>query len=433
MTNQNKFSMILALSMAAAQPAVAQNEAIRGLNAVTEAEQTAEAPPRMPEEVRQKIDTVVVIATRAPADDAVGGTYDKDTPGLLGGIEKGGRIGTVNKQIGPVPVRFGIPIIRWPAMIIGGVAGVTQKEIQEFRDAMTEQLADADNSPLTDDGLALDVFWGIRRLPTLDSRILAPTVEIPAETDAVLFVNFNDVAIDVQGKDAIITTSAEATLRSIDTGKELYAKTISYQDRDALKNWIANENVLWRTYANYARFYLGRAVSAAVFDEVAAAHTLLPQPVEGQRRHRKNQRLWRTRSSTPTLAWSLSPGDAADSDPWLDDADLADVVYDVEIFDSTRLVYAEEQLSATTYTLAMELPCNTYWWSVRPVYRKGHAVRFGEWLRLEPPADDRRKRKQKGRDEEPVLPPGSGIFGRQASLAPAYVQDFPMLEVQCGR
>ena len=46
-------------------------------------------------------------------------------------------------------------------------------------------------------------------------------------------------------------------------------------------------------------------------------------------------------------------------------------------------------------------------------------VRFGEWMRFETETDD---------DAPAVI----GIVGRNASLAPGYIQDFALLKIKCG-
>ena len=56
--------------------------------------------------------------------------------------------------------------------------------------------------------------------------------------------------------------------------------------------------------------------------------------------------------------------------------------------------------------------CETYRWSVRPVYNVGGEFRHGAWMRS-------------GTE-------GNGNIGKQASVAPAYLYDFAELEIKCG-
>ena len=84
-------------------------------------------------------------------------------------------------------------------------------------------------------------------------------------------------------------------------------------------------------------------------------------------------------------------------------------------------MYSYRDLLATTHVVGFELDgCQTYRWSVRPTYRLGDDVYHGEWMRRAP--DDANA--AKGRN---------GLIGRKASIAPAYTQDFPELEIKCGR
>ncbi len=94
----------------------------------------------------------------SPANRAITGSYEKDTPGLVGGTYEGSKIGNVSKEVGGVAVNIPIPILAIPGAIVGGISGTTKREIQEFRDALTEDLAQAANQPLTNDKLALGVY-----------------------------------------------------------------------------------------------------------------------------------------------------------------------------------------------------------------------------------------------------------------------------------
>ena len=65
-------------------------------------------------------------------------------------------------------------------------------------------------------------------------------------------------------------------------------------------------------------------------------------------------------------------------------------------------------------------PCKTYRWSVRTTYLAGDDVKFGEWMRRHWDSDDENET-------------GKGSVGRKASEAPAYIQDFASLEIECDR
>lgn len=384
----------------------------------------APAPaPHMSESLRSSIKKVVVVPGLSPANNQISGSYEQDTPGLIGGMDSGSRIGTISKEVGGVPISFPIPGMALPGAIFGGITGKYKREVQEFRDALTEVLANAANQPLTNENLALDVFWGIRKVPNLDSKLFAPTTEIPPDTDAILYVSINTVRIDVQENEAILTISAGATLNRVSDGMDIYKTVIHYQETDTLSNWTSNENALFRDYANYARHYLGRELTDDVFARVSLNHKLTPEETKTVKRIKKNEWQGRTELLSPTLAWNLQllGGDSYGS--WADTINASDIYYDVEIYDAHELVYAEERIQESSHTLVVELEaCQTYRWSVRPTYHVDGDIKTGEWMRADPAAD--------AETEVKVL---KAIIGRNATEAPAYIQDFATLEIKCGR
>ncbi len=399
----------------------AQGQASSEPSSSNQQSNTPESHTHMSEELRSSVKKVVVIAGRSPANQEITGSYEKETAGLIGGADSGSRIGTISKEIGGAPISVGFPILTIPGAIFGGLSGAAKREIQEFRDALTEDLVQAADQPLTNDGLASDVYFGLRSVPGLDTKIFAPTTPIPNDTDAILYVSVNGVSIDVQGKEAILTTSAGVTLRRLSDGKDLYERVIQYQDRDTLENWTENENALWHDYANFARHYLGREFSAEVFDRIELRHELRPKESDTVTRIKKNEWQGVSRSTSPTLAWELTllGGDSYGS--WADAIDESDIYYDVEIYDMHTLVYAENQVQDPLHTLVFEIEaCKTYRWSVRPSYRVGNNIKFGEWMRF-------------NTDTDADADAGKGIIGKKASVAPAYIQDFASLKIECGR
>ena len=375
----------------------------------------------MSEALRSSVKKVVVVAGQSPSDQEVKGTYDQETPGLIGGMNEGQRIGNIPTEIGGVAVNFPIPILTIPGAIFGGLTGASQRRVQDFRDALTDELANAENPQLTNTGLALDVYSGIRKLPNLDANLFAPTTPVPNDTDAVLYVGFNNIEIDVQEDEAIITTSAKATLRRLSDGSDLYEKEVEYQDRATLESWTDNANALWRAYANFARHYFGREISAEVFGRVDLRHELRPKKSDTVARVKKNDWQGVSKSTSPTLAWELTLLGDDSYGSWADAIDESDIHYDVEIYDLHRLIYAEKQVPDPLHTLEIEIDaCKTYRWSVRPSYYVDGDIKFGQWMTNKSDTDT-----------------GTGteiaIIGRNASEAPAYIQDFAILEIKCGR
>lgn len=373
----------------------------------------------MSEALRSSVRKVVVIAGPSPTNQEITGSYEKATPGLTGGMSAGSRIGNPSTEIGGITVNFPIPILTLPGMIVGGISGKTKREIQEFRDALTDDLAQAANQPLTNGGLALDVYRNLHNVPGLDTKLFSATTPIPNDTDAILYASVNNVTIVVEGKEAVLTTSAEVKLHRLSDEEDVYERVILYQDRDTLSNWTKNNNALWRDYANFARHYIGREISAEVFDRVELRHKLQPKESATVARVKKNDWQGISRSTSPTLAWDLTllGGDSYGS--WASSIDESNIYFDVEIYDLHRLVYAKKRVQGALHALISEIDgCKTYRWSVRPSYHFGSDVKFGEWMRFNSDTDtDTRK----------------GNVGRKASQTPAYIQDFALLKIKCGR
>lgn len=375
-------------------------------------------PTHMSETLRSSVKKIVVLPTTAPTNQGIGGSYQKQTPGLVGGAQSGSRLGDgVSKDIGGVRFNFPIPILTLPGALFGGAKGKTQQAIQDFRDALTADLAQAASHPLTNDALASDVFWNLRNVPGLDSKVFSLTTPIPADTDAILYVSLTDVTIDVDGSDAVVTTSASAAVRRVSDGSEIHSSVVHYQDRDTLKNWTENDNALWRDYANYARHYIGREVSAEAFERVALRRELRPIETGSVKRIKKNNWQGTSKSGTPTIAWELKLLGDDSYGSWANGLSEADISYDIEIYDMHQLVYAAKNIPDPFHAVDAELEaCKTFRWSVRPSYHVGSDTKFGEWMRFNPDAND-----------------GNGNVGRKVSVAPAYIQDFASLDIDCRR
>ena len=405
--------MALIASMAiAAWPGVAA--VAQGTTTPVAAQSGAHSPhTHMAEAIRASIDKVVIVAGTDPTNREISGTYEDATLGVYGGIAEGSRLGTPSTQIGGVTVSFPIPVLTLPGAIAGGIAGKAQREAQEFRDELTEEIAQATGQPLTNDGLALDVFRSLQRLPALESKLFAATTPLPEDTDATLYVSITGVEIFVDGNKAVLTTTAGMTLKRKSDDTNLYERTITYEDHATLQDWNRNNKRLWHDYANYARHYLGRELSAEVFERVVLKHTLSPRKSDTVKLARKNPWQGKTKSSAPTLAWESAFEGGSAYGPAYASLDDAAIFYDVEIYDERRLVYSQEQVPDPSHRLMYELEgCKEYRWSVRPVYRVNNAVKFGAWMRSAPAA-------------------GNGIVGRGAVNGPAYTQDFATLDIDC--
>ncbi|MGI9201355.1 MAG: hypothetical protein ACR2QL_09860 [Woeseiaceae bacterium] len=376
-------------------------------------------PTHMPESQRTAVIEVVVVGGPSAIDQEITGTYEKTTPGLLGGISGGAAAGTPSAQMGPVNVNFPFPILQLPGAIIGGISGSAKRHLQELRDAMTDDIAEANSKTLINEGLALDVYRGLQRLPELGTKLYAASTELPDGTDAVMYVSVKEITIDVEKNDAILTAAASISLESVVAGSKLYSQEFRYQDRASLEEWTENDNALWLDFANYARHYLGREITADSFTRIELNHELQPIKTDDIKLSRKNVWKGSTRAAMPTLAWRFKLLENTAYGTWTDAIDAQDVYFDLEIYDQHRMVYEMKNLSETSHTLVYELdPCQTYRWSVRPSYYIGEDVRIGEWMQLAAAAPTEI---------------GNGIAGRDAAASPAYTQDYASLEFDCRR
>lgn len=374
----------------------------------------------MADTLRSEVRRLVVVPKDKAARESITGSYEEATPGLVGGINEGAEFGTIGTEIGGINVSVPVPILTIPGAVFGGLSGTMKREIQEFRDELTEELANAESHPLTNESLALDVHHNLTALPQLDTKLVAPSVAIPQATDAVLSVGFSDVSIHVEDDEAILTVSAVAELRRHADGALVYKRMMQYVDRDTLANWNRKDRALWRDFANFAAHYLGRELAAESFSRVLVAQELKPVETSTARRDRKDEHRFRTKTLTPEIAWSPTLPEEEGSSAPEKQASQPTISYDVEVYDNHRLVYSMKWLREPRHTITAGLqPCISYRWSVRPVFADETEVTYGEWMRREADPGNNIK----GRN---------GLVGRNASVAPAYTQDFPLLEVKCG-
>ena len=362
------------------------------------------AAAHMSEELRASVSRIVILATEGANSETVTGTYRNKTPGFFGGMAKGAELGTFPVEVGGVPIGIPIPILREIGMIAGAITGKSKRELQEFRDRLTQDLRAEVDQPLTNDALANDVFWGLRNVPTLEPKILALTTPVPEDTEAVLFVALTDLSLNVQGNKAIITTTASMRLDNAVDGTTLYRREVKYQDQDTLSNWVDNDTRLWHEYRNFARHYIGREIPALLYGRISVKHEVSPGESDTVDAVKKDPWRGKTKSRTPTLAWHSTLEDAS--------IDPESLTWDVEIYSRERPVYQASRVRGTSHTLTVPLEvCGDLYWSVRPNYETNGVSKVGRWMRK---AD------------------GNGNAGRSASDAHAYIQDFASLDVKCS-
>ena len=374
----------------------------------------------MSADVRSAVERIAILPSDAETAEAISGTYDEAQPGLVGGANAGRRRAGVSGQVGQINVNFPVPILQIPSAIFGGLSGAAKEEIQEFRDALTEDIANADNQPLMNSALALDVHRHVRSLSKVEAQLLSSTTSIPDTTGAVLFVGFDDFKMDIDGNRATLILTASATLRRRSDNAILYSRTMEYQDTDTLKNWTKDDLALWHDYANFASHYLARELAGETFFRQLLPLTLTPRATKSARAHRRSEHRFVSESQAPELAWEAAPRKTGDGEAPVAPIARSELAWDIEIYDAHRIVYSGRAF-APSHVLSYELePCRTYRWSVRPSHNTRADTGYGDWMRLVSAEDT----EFKGRN---------GLIGREASVAPAYTQDFPELEIKCSR
>lgn len=372
--------------------------------------QTAQNVKQMSDELRDSISRIVILPVAGEGGEAITGTYGQETRGLAGGMAKGAEIGQFPVEVGQVPVVIPIPILREIGMLFGGVSGALERRTQELYDRMAEDLATEVEQPLSNIALATDVFWGLNDTQGVDPKLFAVTTPIPPDTDAVLYINIDEVTLNIQEKDAIVTTSATAVLQKQSDSTILYRTTASYSDRDELKNWASNDYVLWREYRQFARHYLARELTDELYARIRVGHRMKPVYGDGIKPDKMNPWHGQTKSVSPTLSWAYELTDEAQVQ-----YDESAVSWTVELYDTRQPVYRVQRIQGTQFALDVPLePCMTYYWSVRPAYTSDGKTRYGTWMR-----------------RETGVSTGNGNEGRAVSEAHAYIQDFASFEVDC--
>lgn len=367
----------------------------------------------MSEENRSSVTKIVVLPGATLTTNTVSGSYQEPTlDGGGGGIRVGGGPQVVRDIYG-IPVGMSFPIFSISTGRSGKSGGVSRK-VQKFRDALTKELVEAADAPLSNDALATDVFWRLHDVPALDPKIFSPTTPIPTDTDAILYVRFSDSIIDVQGDVAFLTMSATAVMGRQSDGVNLYEHMVHYRDRDKLENWTKNNNEAWHDFSAFSRHYLSREIAAELYERVNVQSELRPKATATVVPVKNDQWHAISRTTTPTFAWHLNLDGDESQAAWVKDLDPADISYEFEIYDKHRIVYGAKDIKASQFTPELELEaCKSYRWSVRPTFQIDGKQRYGEWMRWDPDS-------------------ANGNDGKAASVAAAYLYDFAALEIKCG-
>lgn len=334
----------------------------------------------MPESIRSKISSVAVQASETPPVLNVGGDYGSELPKVSDAAAAGARDGAgftgdlVTED--PRALLF-VPIVLPLAMIAGSVVGAAggkiEQEVRKYRDGLTEEMLDESNPVLPSAKLAAE-------LERLVDAARGVEVAGTSEADARLTVTLSEIGVKTDGNDAEMSATANLVLQT-DDGETLYTHSITYSERDSLRNWTKNDNAQWEQFTANARHYLARNAAAQLFETIVTRHVLRPTG-NNSYNIKKAGLAWsgQARTDTPTLSWDfvLLGGDDYDG------TDIADnpARYDLEIYDGSRLVYAARDLEATSHEVANPLPaCKRLRWSVRPILQVNGQQRAAEWMR----------------------------------------------------
>jgi len=374
------------------------------------------------ESVRDLIETVIVMPHTTDAELGVFGTYERKTISVADAAIGASMvplyvsIDLIQRTPNALaPPELVIPFLVLPWTLAGAAAAKIQKEIQQFRDRLTDELTKSAGPPLANEVIAGDLYSQLRRVSGIDANVIAETTTIPVGTDVVLFVKFASVVIDIRKSKANIETGASATLRRVSDGKTLYYGDFYYQDEDKLQNWIEDDAALWRTYLHFARHYFARQITAELFEKYELRHELRPMPTESVVPVKDDNWQVRSRSGSPTLAWELRLMGRDDYGPWTDDISEATTFFDLEIYDNHRLIYSANHIADSYHLVTQPLDrCRDLYWTVRPSYHVGGKIRYGEWMRYY---------KSVNQDE--------GHVGTKASEMPAFLRGFAVLETAC--
>ena len=346
---------------------------------------------QMSEELRGSVRTVLVRPSDIPATLSVEGDYKKEVPTPGEGAASGASAGfaVTGQMIAEDPRGLLIaPIILPVAVIIGTIGGAAaakiQQEIQQFRDELTDDLTENPSKPLGSTMLAAALRFRLEK--TQDFEPLKPSADsqFPVDADAILEVRVTGLTIMVNGKNATMTTTAVASLRRSPDETIEYQKFYRYSQKDKLSNWVKDENLLWTTYVGQALRHFNRQISGDFFETILLRHVLRPTANETPSND-SSLRIWNrtVKTTTPILSWELF---LLGDDPygeWTNHIDTADVTYELEIYDSGKLVYAEDDIRTTRYEVQEALQeCRTYHWSVRPHYEIDGKTRSGEWMQF---------------------------------------------------
>ena len=254
-------------------------------------------------------------------------------------------------------------------MIAGAISGGMVAEIRAAQKAQADQFLEIERQPLPSEVMAKEVQSYFASTPVIDSVLIGTDAVPPDETDAVLTIEVQSLFIDIVGYDASMTIKAIADLRYKNDPVALRQQGFSYAVTNTLNDWVNNSTERWNEFVTNALHYFATRISEDFFQKIRLRHVL--RPVDSD-----------TRSYTPTLAWELILLGGDSYADWEQPVGAADARYTLEIYQADRLVYSAKHISGTRHTVQKSMEgCNTYRWSVQPVYPVGNRTLAGNWMR----------------------------------------------------
>ncbi len=324
----------------------------------------------MAEDIRASISSISIEAGSLAPTLYVGGDYGAETltagegaaAGAAGGVlATGEMVGEDPRAIILVPIILPVAIVA--GSVTGAAAAKIKQQVQKFRDGQTEEMLDDAEFGNPNTELAQNFEESVRAVDDVD-------VVDADQADALLIVTLKEIGVIVNGNDAEISATAGVLLKD-PSGRVLFMRDVDYWDKDTLSNWTANDNALWKQFTINAHRHIARVASERMFEAVTTRHVLRPTD---------NDWSGMARSKQPVLTWDfvLLGGDS------FDDTDIADnpILFDIEIYDGSRVVYSAQDVAGMSHEVAGDLPrCRTLSWTVRPIFEIGGQKRAGEWMR----------------------------------------------------
>ncbi len=268
----------------------------------------------------------------------VGGDYGSELPSVGDAAASGAAGGAsfTGDMISEDPrTLLFVPIVLPLAMIAGSVVGAAggkiEQEVRKYRDGLTEEMLNESNPVLPSATLAAELERFIHSSRGIEVASLP-------DADAILTVTLTEIGVETEGNDAEMSATADLLLQAGD-GETLYEHSVTYRERDTLRNWTKNDNAQWEQFTATARAYLAREGATQLFETIVTRHVLRPTG-NNTYKIKKAGLAWsgQALTDTPTLSWDfvLLGGDDFDG------TDIADNPprYDLEIYDGNRIVYA---------------------------------------------------------------------------------------------